>query len=762
MKSLVRQLGKSMSLTRLIEDTDPRSKRSGFRTLRSFLLILAFLIGSTIAGPAQSFTTLFSFSGNDGAHPNYPLVEGPDGNFYGATQGGEIGSPDGCDPPLSVQCGTVFKITPTGQLTTLYSFCSQWNGQLCTDGETPLAGLVLGVDGNFYGTTSVGGSNSRPAGGGTVFQITPTGQLTTIYSFCAPFANGVCTDGSGPYNLAQGADGNLYGFTVAGGNPYLGICFEGCGTFFEITPTGQLTTLISWGASGFDFSTLVQGPDGKFYGTSVGTFGNAGCAVSVGGSGGCGGVFSFTVDTNPTVTTLYSFCSQTNCTDGSNPGPAALTLGTNGNFYGTTQENGGIYTNVGDCPFGCGTVFEITPTGELTTLHDFAGGDGGMPIANLVLDPSNGNFYGATTSGGANNYGTIFQLTQAGTLTTLYNFCPQFKSQGFCSDGFEPNSLVQGANGNSFGTTEFGGTSVSAAGTVFELNLSSVGTVPTATVLGLSLSSVPAGSAGPVTMTATVSPSSGSGTPTGTVTFYNSSTEVGTGILSGGVATYNYNPSSLAAGAYSITASYGGDSNFSASTSSPQTLTVTATPTYTLSVNPTSVTITAGQTGQATFTVTPQNGFDSQVSFSCSGLPAEATCSFNPTSVTPSGGNAATSTLTITTTAASAAAQKAGLFSTRAICALLLLPGVLVVWGGISTKRQASRGLRVLALLMILGGFGAGLTSCGGSSGNGSGGGGGAGNTGTPAGAYTVTVTASASGTGTSSQTANLTVTITQ
>jgi len=279
----------------------------------------------------------------------------------------------------------------------------------------------------------------------------------------------------------------------------------------------------------------------------------------------------------------------------------------------------------------------------------------------------------------------------------------------------------------------------------------------TATKLGLSPSTVVAGSSGPVVMTATVSPTSGSGMPTGTVTFYSASTQIGTGTVSGGVATYSYNPGSLAVGAYSITATYGGDSNFSASSSSPETLAVTSAPTFTVSVNPTSLTIKAGQSGQAVFTVTPENGFNSKVSFSCSGLPAESSCKFNPISVTPSNGQAATSTLIISTTAPSAAMRRAAISTLRPFYALLLFPGVMVSLGRPSRQRRASRGLQLLALLVLIAVFGNGVSSCGGG-----GGGSGAGNPGTPTGTSTVIVTASTGGTGAVTQTANLTVKVNQ
>jgi len=209
---------------------------------------------------AGALTTLYSFcpfgfSCTDGIAPFAGLVQGTDGNFYGTTSAS--GSRSG---------GTVFKITPRGILTTLYSFCALAN---CADGYNPFeAALVQGTDGNFYGTTSAGGVNS--GGLGTVFKITPRGALTTLYSFCA--LNN-CTDGITPYTgVVQGTDGNFYGTTTSGGSDLV----SGYGTVFEITGTGTLTTLYSFCPLGFSCTDatspdagLVQGTNGTFYGTAT-------------------------------------------------------------------------------------------------------------------------------------------------------------------------------------------------------------------------------------------------------------------------------------------------------------------------------------------------------------------------------------------------------------------------------------------------------------------------------------------------------------
>ncbi len=233
----------------------------------------------------------------------------------------------------------------------------------------------------------------------------------------------------------QGSDGNFYGTAVVGGA-------NGAGTVFKITPGGTLITLYSFGVSDGQspYGGLVQGSDGNFYGTTE--FGGA--------NNGNGTVFKITP--RGTLTSLYSFAGS----DGANP-HAGLVQGSDGNFYGTTEFGG-----TGQCANRCGTVFKITPSGTLTTLYDFAGSDGFKPQAGLVQG-SDGNFYGTTTGGGANNgKGTVFKITPSGTLTTLYSFAG--------SDGAFPQAgLVQGSDGNFYGTTAGGGANF--AGTVFRLGV---------------------------------------------------------------------------------------------------------------------------------------------------------------------------------------------------------------------------------------------------------------------------------------------------
>jgi uncharacterized repeat protein (TIGR03803 family) len=277
-------------------------------------------------------------------------------------------------------------MTPSGGLTTLVSF----NG---TNGSYPVAGLVQGGDGNFYGTTILGGTNNF----GTVFKMTSVGELTALVSF-----SGI--NGSSPFAaLVQGTNGNFYG-TTAGGNGYWsgsGSAYS-YGTVFQVTPGGLLTTLrVFTGANGYKPQAgLVQGIDGNFYGTTA-----YGGNLSVNADYGFGTVFKMTPA--GVLTTLDSLSGA----NGSHT-LSGVVQGSDGNFYGTTAGGGAG---------GAGTVFKVTPAGTLTTLVTFHGPDGNSPQAPLVQG-TDGNFYGTTTYGGANGRGTVFQVTPAGVLTTLVSF----------------------------------------------------------------------------------------------------------------------------------------------------------------------------------------------------------------------------------------------------------------------------------------------------------------------------------------------------
>jgi uncharacterized repeat protein (TIGR03803 family) len=393
--------------------------------------IVLLFCAATISASAQ-LTTLASFDKTDGWDPGWPaapFVQGTNGNFYGTTAAG--GTNDE---------GTVFEMSPAGKLLALYSFCSQPG---CSDGAGPNAGLMQATNGNLYGTTDGGGTDNF----GTVFEITAAGKLTTLYRFCSPG----CPDGANPSaGLIQAADGSLYGTTCCGGA-------TGNGTVYKITTAGVLTTLASFdGANGSQpaFGSLIQGTDGNFYGTTL----LGGLYTSCGDSRGCGTIFRMTPAGK--LISLYSFCAQPNCTDGDELF-GGLVQDADGNLYGTTAV-GGVS--------GYGTVFELTPTGKLRTLHSFDYEDGAYPEAALIQG-TDGNFYGTISSGGPKFAGgTLFAITPAGTLTTLYNFC----SQTNCADGTGPfESLMQATNGEFYGTTFAGGISsncIGGCGTAFSLS----------------------------------------------------------------------------------------------------------------------------------------------------------------------------------------------------------------------------------------------------------------------------------------------------
>ncbi len=381
------------------------------------LVAATLLLPDFCAQAGVVLTSLHAFDSKDGANPSGGLVQGSDGFFYGTTYYGGANS-----------VGTVFKINAGGALTSLASFDY-------TDGEYPSAGLVQGTDGNFYGTTSRGGTNAN--GYGTVFQISANGLLSSLNSFGrtqdvfeVPF------DGGSPNApLVKGSNGVFYGTCSYGGaNDY----FPG-GTVFQISTNGALTIL--WSFTGASDGSgpeagLVQGSDGSFYGTTSGDFGSY------------GGVFKFTPP--GAVVGLYSF---TDGTDGGNPW-AGLVQGSDGYFYGTTAF-GGTYTN--------GTVFRISAGGALTNLYSFTGGnDGGNPYAVLVQG-SDGYFYGTTAFGGAYTNGTVFRISAGGALANLYSFTGG-------DDGGKPYAgLVQGSDGSFYGTTLDGG--AKHYGTVFRLSI---------------------------------------------------------------------------------------------------------------------------------------------------------------------------------------------------------------------------------------------------------------------------------------------------
>jgi uncharacterized repeat protein (TIGR03803 family) len=347
----------------------------------------ALFAGMAIASSAQTFTQLAVFA--DGSTIVSSLVQGRDGNFYGTSNNGGRGG-----------YGTVFKVTPTGTLTTLYHFCSQAN---CTDGYYPFSSLVLGTDGNFYGTTQNGGANNM----GLVFKITPSGSYTVIHSFTG-------SDGSEPNaGLTLGSDKNFYGTTFAGE------AATAHGSVFRITPAGTVTTLHSFnGTDGAGpHAPLIQGSDGSLYGTTYGDglYDPWQCELY----NGCGTVFKIT--TSGTFTSLHSF----DFSHGDAIPYAPVVQASNGSIYGTTF-------------LGEGTVFRIMPSGAYKVVYEFNFGATGSPYDGLV-QATDGNLYGGTTGGGPTGSGYIFTVSPTGVFKIVY-------------DSGYTTAMVQGTGGKLYGT----------------------------------------------------------------------------------------------------------------------------------------------------------------------------------------------------------------------------------------------------------------------------------------------------------------------
>ena len=421
---------------------------SGWKTAG---LIFTLWAATGIASHAQTFTNLVTFDDTNGAYPSSALVQGLDGNFYGTAAEGNGRN------QCYEGCGEVFKVTPAGALTIVHSFDK-------TDGGYPVGGLVLAASGNFYGSTSgipgPNGSNIVLQGPTSVpsffFEITPEGTLTNFLTgnLYTPYPTTTAM-------VQSNVNGNLYGTTatridstVAGNE------------IFSMTPSGTMSTVYSFDDSGSPgvrpWAPLVEGTDLFFYGTTISGGDKVPLLCQDPASEfygpGCGTVFK--TGTGGHLTVLHEFDG----TDGVWP-RGGLFQGSDGNFYGTTQYGGG--TSDG------GTVFKMTPAGDLTTLHSFGCSigtcpDGIQPLAGVV-QATDGNLYGTTVWGGMgepdcpeHGCGTIFRITPAGAYTTLYSF------DG--TDGEYPmGGLLEGTDGNLYGTTA--GTTGIVFGTVFKLAL---------------------------------------------------------------------------------------------------------------------------------------------------------------------------------------------------------------------------------------------------------------------------------------------------
>lgn len=395
-------------------------KSFGTKFLMSFLRSLsisAVLLLAVTAATAQTYTNLYAYPGTDNntSGITWPSVmsQGQDGDLYSTIQTNG-----------SYQYGSVYKMSTSGGYTLLYSFCGE--GSPCAStGANPTGGVTLGWDGNLWGTTYNGGKD----GAGTAFKMTPAGDLTSLYSF----TNG--KDDSAPtYTLLQGQDGNMYGVSEAQ--------YEGqYGSFFKLTTKGKISAYPFDYTDGSSPNLPVQGTDLNFYGTTQGG-GNAACA--------CGVIYKATAAGK--ITVLHNFSGYVSSTqyDGARP-IGILVEGADGSYYGTTYQGG---------EYNAGTVFKITPSGTYTLLHSFSFQaptyDGQLPIAGLTLG-TDGNFYGTTAYGGTQNGGAIFEITPAGKETVLYNFCVVSCYDGFIpttpmvlhTDGIFYGNTAGNSNGGS-------------------------------------------------------------------------------------------------------------------------------------------------------------------------------------------------------------------------------------------------------------------------------------------------------------------------
>ena len=407
-------------------------------------------------------TVLYSFKGGtDGQYPEAGLARDSSGNLYGTTFAGGSGNngvvfkiglggaetvlhpfsggSDGAQPQAGITLdasgniygttaaggldygGVVFELSPAGQETVLFSF----NFFSPVDGSSPHSTLIFGAGGDLFGTTEGGG----PANAGVLFKLTLTGQQSVVFGFPSG------SDGTGPEgSLARDSSGNLYGATNSGGMGY--------GTVYKVSPTGKETVLHTFtgGADGgYPFAGVTLDSSENLYGTT--------------GGGGVGAGVVYKIDPNGQETILYTF---TGGSDGDQP-QAGVTLDSAGNIYGTTGYGGNSFD---------GVVFRVDTAGAETVLHSFSGNDGQYPFAGLTLD-SEGNLYGTTFSGGAFGQGTVYEITAAGIETVLYSFA------GGSTGSLPQAGVVRDAAGNLYGTAEFGG----PGGVVFSLTPAGVETI---------------------------------------------------------------------------------------------------------------------------------------------------------------------------------------------------------------------------------------------------------------------------------------------
>jgi uncharacterized repeat protein (TIGR03803 family) len=366
------------------------------------------------------------------------------------------------------------------QLTQLYAF--EYNANTISnwpDGESPMAELIQGADGNYYTTTFAGGSGACPddvqgltPGCGAVVKITPGGVFSVLYSFPFDSSNSTTPNGMFPVaGLLQAPDGNFYGVASGGGSSGTDFCqpgpeIFGCGTIFKLTPSGHFTLLYSF-CGGYGCGSyppdgadprgrLALGPDGNLYGTTQ----QGGYYNGVYNSGTI-----FRISLSGAYEIMHSFTGCCGTGDGESPA-AGLTLASDGNFYGTTQAGG---------TSGNGTVFKMDLTGTVTILYSFLSDDtNGTDPWSALIQASDGYLYGTCYTGGANGNGTVFRISTSGNLTKVYDFTPAAGGAGTLPRA----GVIQASDGNLYGTTWEGGAGgAGGVGAIYQLTLEGVATL---------------------------------------------------------------------------------------------------------------------------------------------------------------------------------------------------------------------------------------------------------------------------------------------
>jgi len=407
-------------------------------TLCAMLIVAGIAFGPSIA-QSQTPTVIYALPGGTGE----PVS--PDGWTIAQGRDGNLyvtTQYGGTEGPW----GTVFSVTPSGT-PNLVESSIPW----------PF-GVTLGTDGNFYGATVFGGTN----GVGTVYKLTPKGVMTVLHSFTGG------ADGDRPLSPPiQAASGLFYGTTTSQS--------VADSSVYSVTSGGVLKTLHTFtGTDGQNVNALIQGTDGNFYAST--------CS---GGTSNDGVIFKMTAAGK--VTVLHNFAGS----DGSGA-CWALVQASDGNFYGVANTGGTA---------GAGVVFKVTPGGTYTVIHNLNGTtDGAYPDSSLV-QATDGNLYGVTSSQSAYDIGTLYRVTTGGTFTTLYSFTSGFT---FNADGGYPQSaLIQHTNGLLYGSTFTGGDSscgtviysgeyhnVPGCGVIYSLDISAAPFVNLMTTSGKELSKV--------------------------------------------------------------------------------------------------------------------------------------------------------------------------------------------------------------------------------------------------------------------------------